>query len=110
MTPLQKYLKKNKPKTLDIDTFGVIMDDFLNANDVKLLIHSPEGSQDVSVQDNLGIGPVGTLFFLLKSICPVSKEIVSLTGEKWDAKALADVIADMVRDDILEGFGEAPDA
>ncbi len=37
MTPLQKELKDKKPK-LDIDSFGEIMDEFIEKNDCKMLI------------------------------------------------------------------------
>ena len=110
MTPLQKYLKKHRADKLDIDSFGAIMDDFLNQAEVGLLITSPAGSDQIKVQENTGGGPTIALFFLLKSIRQVCQDMVALTGKKWDAKKLADTIADLVRDDILEGFGEKTEA
>ena len=109
-TPLQKFIEKNNATHLDLDSFGMIMDEFLRKSDCTLVIQSPKNSDDVKVQENLGIGPVGTLYFLLKSIAPVSRDIVSMTGLEWNAELLADALAGLVRADILEGFGGEEDA
>ena len=105
MTPLQKHIKKNNAAHLDLDSFGQIIDDFLKESDCAILIQSPKNSDDVHVEDNLGIGPVGTLYFLLKCIVPVSQDIVRITGSDWEAEKLAAALAGLVRADVLEGFG-----
>lgn len=92
--------------TLNMDTFGAIMDEFLNSVDGKVLIESPPGSQNVSYKDSMGIGPVGVLFFLTKAMAPVAKEIQELAKGDFDSELLADAIADLVKADILEGLKE----
>ena len=107
-TPFQDHLKEKNinPKSLDIETFGEIMDDFLTSYSYTLVLSSPKGSQNVNYQDNAGLGPVTVLFFLLKAIRVVVKQTSDMVGG-FENEKLAEMIAEMVRDDILEGLQEA---
>ena len=43
-------------KTLDLDTFGDLMDGFIKQNEINMLLTIPEGSMEVKVQDNVNAG------------------------------------------------------
>ena len=84
MTPLQKYIKgqqKSGKDIMNLDTFGAIMDDFITANEVQMLITMPEGTNDPEIQDNMGIGPVGQLYFLMAAIAPMFREMLKLFSD-----------------------------
>ena len=107
MTPMQEYLKeKNQEKALNIDTFGEIIDEFLDANDVQMLITIPKGTNRPAVKDNVGIGPVGAFYFILKCIAPIANDMFSLFddkgGEAFEKEKLADALCDLVKNEIME--------
>lgn len=108
MTPVQEYLnKKTKSGTeLNLDTFGEIIDEFLDANDVKMLITIPKGTNRPAVKDNIGIGPVGAFYFILKCIAPIANDMFSLFGDKsgeaFEKEKLADALCDLVKNEIME--------
>lgn len=52
----------------DADTFTEIIDDFLTENHVQMLIDMPEGTQEVTVEDNSQLGPVAQFYILLKAL------------------------------------------
>ena len=41
---------------LDLDKFGDIMNDFLEKNEIRMLVTLPEGSIEPVVEDNVGLG------------------------------------------------------
>ena len=109
MTPLQKYIKgqqKSGKNLMNLDTFGAIMDDFIIENEVQMLITMPKGSNDPEIRDNMGIGPVGQLYFLIAAIAPVFKNMLQLLEKDnlpvEDKRGLADGILKLVLADMLE--------
>ena len=107
MTPMQEYLKeKNQEKALNIDTFGEIIDECLEANDVQMLITIPKGTNRPKVEDNIGIGPVGAFYFILKCIAPIANDMFSMFdkrgGEAFEKGKLADVLCELVKNEIME--------
>ena len=109
MTPLQRYIKAQKKSGKDImnlDTFGAIMDDFITANEVQMLITMPKGTNDPEIQDNMGIGPVGQLYFLMAAIAPMFREMLKLFSDAEmpieEKEQLADGILKLIRHDMLE--------
>ena len=107
MTPLQKHIKEQEEKReLNIDTFGKIMDEFLDANDIQMLITIPKGTNRPHVEDNLGLGPVGTFYFILKCITPIARDMFYLfdkdRGAAIDKEKLADALCDLVKGEIME--------
>lgn len=108
MTPVQEYLnKKTKSgKELNLDTFGEIIDEFLDANDVQMLITIPKGTNRPKVQDNIGIGPVGAFYFILKCITPIANDMFYLFddkgGEAFEKEKLADALCELVKNEIME--------
>ena len=52
-------------KELNIDTFGDMMDKLLNERHVQMLLDSPENSNELSIEDNIGLGPAVHFFYCL---------------------------------------------
>lgn len=104
MTPLQKYLKSRREagETLDLDTFGLIMDDFIRENDVQLIVTLPAGQEAPEVRDNIGAGPVMTFYLLLNCLGPVFHDLLTVLGDKdVDKEKLADTLLELVKADLL---------
>ena len=102
MTPLQEYLKKRRdadePVGVDLDTFGLIMDDFIRENDVQLIVKLPAGQEEPQIHDNIGAGPVMTFYLLLNCIGPVFHDLMAILGEKaTDQEKLADAMLELVK-------------
>ena len=53
---------------MDIDKFGEIIDEFLKVNHVQMLIDMPEGTEDVTIKDNVGMGPTVHFYILLQAL------------------------------------------
>ena len=103
MTPFQEHIEKNKEK-LTLDTFGDIVDDFITANDCMMLIEFPAGSSEPKVTDNMGIGPVGSLYFCLKAITPTFRDLCQQLGlsiDNIDRRKLAEAICSMIKEELL---------
>lgn len=103
-TPLQRYLKKNKAKTLDLDSFGAIMDDFITENECQMLITFPEKSSEPVIRDNIGLGPVLGFYFILKAIRPIFNDLIEQLGgrKNSDVEGLVDMMLKLVRDELME--------
>lgn len=89
---------------LDMDKFNEIMDDFLTANEVCLLLTMPEGTQKVSVEDNTGLGPVLHFFFLLnatESICNAMQKQMGFDRESEKWRKVVDTLLGMIRAELL---------
>ena len=108
-TPLQRYLKKHKAKTLDLDSFGAIMDDFITENECQMLITFPAKSSEPVIQDNMGGGPVLAFYFILKAIRPIFNDLIEQLGgrKNFDVDGLVDMMLKLVRDELMEE-GEKP--
>lgn len=104
MTPLQKYLKNKRESgtKLDLDTFGLIMDDFIRENDVQLIVTLPAGQERPEVTDNIGAGPVMTFYLILNCLGPVFHDLLTILGDRaTDKEKLADALLELVRADML---------
>ena len=93
--------KTEDPRKLDMNSFAEIMNEFLTDSDCALLIRSKPGTQEVTCQNNLGIGPVEVLFFLMKAMAQTAKKLMDIGGD-FDPETTANVVADLVKDEILE--------
>ena len=92
--------------TLDIDTFGKIMDDFIRDNEIKMLIELPKGTNEAVVTCT----DVNTVnfFVLLQAICPVFTSVIADMGgpEKIDAEGVLDGMWEIIRQDCLSRLRE----
>ena len=89
---------------MDLDKFGEIIDNFLKENRVQMLIEIPEGTLKPIVKDNIGAGAVMKLYFLLKAISAVGKELkkemeYDNTGD-WEY--VVDEILKLVKAELVE--------
>lgn len=92
-------MQENK---LDIDKFGEIIDRFLEENHVQMLLDMPKGTEDVTITDNIGMGPAVQLYIL---ICAMIKAIMALekkAGEKLDREFVRTILG-MVEGEIMKG-------
>lgn len=110
MTPIQKHLmdQTKQGKELTLDSFGEIMDDFITKFKCQMLITFPEGSGRPEVQENMGIGPVGEFYFILKAITPVFRGMIKamkIGDNELDKEKVADAILSLVRAELLEEEG-----
>ena len=92
-------------KKLDLDSFGDIVDKFLEENEVKMLLTMPKGTLYVQVEDNVNLGPTVQFFILLNSIEAMCKELRTLIGidtasPEWEHTV--SVLLAMVKKGILE--------
>lgn len=92
---------------MDIDKFGEIMDKFLTDAHVQMILESPEGTQEVTIEDNMGIGGTGQFFFLLKGIGVALRNMAAIVGE-LDVEKFVDALWDTcLRDELIEKMQEA---
>lgn len=88
----------------DLDTFGEIVDKFLEENEVTMLLTMPKGTQAVQVKDNANLGPTVQFYIMLNSITAICKELRTLLGidtasPEWEHTV--NVMLGMVKSDIL---------
>ena len=91
-------------KKLDLDSFGDIVDKFLEENEVKMLLTMPKGTLYVQVEDNVNLGPAVQFFILLNSIEAICKELrndfgIDATSPEWEHTV--NVLLAIVKRDIL---------
>lgn len=89
-------------KQMTIDEFGEVVDDMLTREAVKMTIYLPAGSQDVRIQDNLGLGGSAQFYILLKAIEPIYKNIYDNILDPTKAEAFIDGILGMIKADLME--------
>lgn len=92
-------------KTLDLDTFGEIMDDIIKRSDTKLLIEMPEGTQEATVT---GTGIATLDFYIqLNAIIPTLAQVIrDMSGkEELDVEGVLDGVFEMMKHDIIEKLG-----
>ena len=92
-------------ETLNLDTFGEIVDEFLKENKIQMLITLPEGSITPEVRDNVGLGPVVHFYILLNALTAVVKEtvdVMSIDAGSPEWEHTVDAILSLVKQDIMD--------
>lgn len=92
-------------KTLDLDTFGEIMNDIIKRSDIKLLIEMPEGTQEATVT---GTGIATLDFYIqLNAIIPTLAQVIRDMGgkEELDVEGVLDGVFEIMKHDIIEKLG-----
>lgn len=89
---------------LDLEVFGKLMDDFIKKCHVQMLVEMPEGTNDASLTDNIGAGPVVQLYILINAMGPVLAEMIGIDGILDPCKAadFLDGVLEMVKHDVLD--------
>lgn len=94
-------------KKFNLDSFGKIIDDFLEQNVIHMMLTLPEGTLDVQVQDNTGLGSVVQFYILLNSIKTICKSMdMGIDGKSPEWEKIVDTLLDMIRNEMLEGETE----
>lgn len=88
-------------KELDIETFSEIMDEMITKSHVHMTFEMREGTQEVELCDNLGLGPVGQFFVLMKGMAAAFKEFEEMI-DKNKKEECVDAILEMLKEGIME--------
>ena len=89
---------------LNIDSFGKIIDRFLEENTIHMMLTLPEGTLDVQVQDNTGMGSVVQFYILLNSIQPIFDSMVNDMGideNSTEFEKMVDALLGIVKKEII---------
>ena len=88
--------------TLNIDTFGNIMDEFIEKNHIQMLIDIPAGTNEPQISDNAQLGGVVQFYILLAAMKPVYKDIYDKILDHDGQEAFIDGILNVVKKDLME--------
>ncbi|MCD8148849.1 MAG: hypothetical protein LUE92_04635 [Clostridiales bacterium] len=97
-------------KKLDLDSFGELIDEFLEKVEGKMLITMLEGTQKVIVEDNIGAGSVVQFYFMLQAISSISKAIrkemaLDFQDGRWET-VVKGILRIMEKEMLEGGMGE----
>lgn len=90
---------------LNLDTFGEIMDKFINDAHVQLLIDMPEGTTDAVLKDNTGMGAVMQFYIILNAVEAIYKDMVKQMDLDDSDDTLIDSLLNLLKESI-KGKGE----
>lgn len=91
-------------KKMNLDAFGEIIDRFLTENDVYFLLTMPKGTQEVQIQDSVGLGLTVQFFAVLnsiKAVCKTLREDLGIDAASPEWEHTVNVMLTMVKKDIL---------
>lgn len=91
-------------KKIDLDSFGEIIDRILEEHKFVMLLTMPEGTQEVQIKDNMGLGSTVQFFAMLKGIETIIKTMQEEVGLDTAApgwEQTVDAMLAMVKADIL---------
>ena len=97
---------------LNLDTFGEIVDKYLNDSDIYILLHMPEGTQTVEIEKS-NLPESGVLYFfaairmMITSALKMNAEL-SNTKSSFNWPGFVDQLMDVVKEELLESV-ELPD-
>ena len=87
---------------LNIDTFGKIVDDFLEGEDIYLMVHMPKGTIRTEIKSNCG--PVIDMYVLVNALrYTIDKLFESDMLDESKKEEFLDGTLELVKRDILEG-------
>ena len=97
-----------KKRELNLDSFGEMMDNFIRANEIKMLLTIPEGSMEVEVQDNVGAGGVMQFYIMLNTIKTIANRMkedmknggLELDDDKWEETV--DSLFALLKNELME--------
>ena len=89
---------------MDLDFFGEVIDRFLKENTIHMILTIPEGTLDVRVQDNTGLGSVVQFYILLNSVKPILDSMfndMEIDRKSTGYEKMVDALLGMIREEIL---------
>lgn len=95
-------------KTMNLDTFGEVMDKFIKENKIQMLITLPEGSVDAEIQDNVNAGGVMQFYIMLNAFPSIVKRMkedmkradLELDESKWED--VVDSLLSLLKKELME--------
>ena len=91
-------------KKMDLDCFGDMINRILEEHKLVMLLTMPEGTQEVQIKDNMGLGSTVQFFAMLKGIETIIKTMQTEVGLDTAApgwEQTVDAMLAMVKADIL---------
>lgn len=85
---------------LNLDTFGEIMDKFINDAHVQLLIDMPEGTTEAQLKDNTGMGAVMQFYIILNAVETIYKDMVKQMDIDDSDDTLIDSLLELLKQSI----------
>ena len=92
-------------KKMDLDSFREIIDRILEKHKFVMLLTMPEGTQEVQIKDNMGLGSTVQFYAMLKGIETIIKTMQTEVGLDTAApgwEQTVDALLAMVKADILD--------
>ena len=92
-------------KKTDLDSFEGIIDRILEKHKFVILLTMPEGTQEVQIKDNMGLGSTVQFYAMLKGIETIIKTMQTEVGLDTAApgwEQTVDALLAMVKADILD--------
>ena len=92
-------------KKMDLDSFGEIINRILEKRKFVMLLTMPEGTQEVQIKDNMGLGSTVQFYAMLKGIETIIKTMQTEVGLDTAApgwEQTVDAMLAMVKADILD--------
>lgn len=87
-------------KELNFDTFSELINKFITEAHMQVLIDMPEGTQEVTVEDNIDAGPAVQYFVLIQAMKKVWKDLMQI-GEV-DQEKFLDSVWELLKAELLE--------
>ena len=94
-------------KKLTIDDFGEMIDDLLTNSRYSLIIDSPEGTENVTMTDTIGLGPVVHFYILLQALETTFKGFKDIIAEDMNERFIDAMLALVKRDILAEGTNDS---
>lgn len=94
---------QEKKKELNLDTFGEIMDEFIQESACGLVIHKEEGADFFQVE-GAGCGAVVDFYIFMNALPDMFRRMLEEMGGKGEVKVeqLAETLADMLRQEMIK--------
>ena len=103
----RRRTKIKEHEELTLETFGEIIDGFLEENPIQMIITMPEGTRDAEVTDNTGMGPVIQFYIMLHAIGPIYKEMCEMTGiDPAKNESLIEGMTDLIAEALRKEYAE----
>lgn len=102
MAIVRDALEGKNPAKLDINTFGEIMDKFLEENHIQMLIDMPEGEIEPDLVDNVEAGGVIQFYILLASLKSAFTRFMKDLLDKDLTEDFIDKMLDLVKADLMD--------
>lgn len=96
-------------KKMDLDSFEEIIDRILEECEFQMLLTMPKGTQEVQIEDNMGLGSTVQFYAMLKGIETIIKTMQEDLGLDTAApgwEQTVDAMLAMVKADILNPNAE----